>query len=343
MKFIEGCFFDGVTPVSIDAQLEFDERGATLTAGNHSGYYTSSQMRVPPRIAAGQRFIYLPNGAQFLCEDQDFLDTLPQDSPSEGIVAWLENRIKVAIGSVILVVLTLLAGYFYGLPLFAEKVVQRIPMETEYALGEQILSWFDERKWTGPTELEYETRDKISQGFNRLSADLPFSDYYRLEFRHGTFFGPNAFALPGGIIVVTDELVETAETIDEVFAVLAHEIGHVELRHNMRSILQNSVVAAGAAAVTSDAATLSAAVAGIPVIIAQRKYSRRFETEADTFAFRLLTENGIPPEAFGSIMKRLGGDDEDTPTGFNYLSTHPITKERIQRAREAASEFEATP
>lgn len=343
MKSIEGTFFDGITPVSVDARLDFDDGGATLTAGTRTGQYASSHMRVTPRIATGKRFIYLPNGAQFLCDDQEFLDFLPQESPSEGMVAWLENRVKIAVASVVIIVLTLLSGYFYGLPALSKKIVDRIPMETEIALGEQILSLFDERNWTGPTELEYVNREKISEGFYRLCSELHFREYYRLEFRSGKLFGPNAFALPGGIVLVTDELVKTAEALEEVLALLAHEIGHVEMRHTMRSILQNSVVAAAATAVTSDAATLSAAVAGLPVIIAQKKYSREFETEADTYAFKLLKEKGISPEAFASMMKRLRGDEEDTPVGFSYLSTHPITKERIQRARDAAAEHEATP
>ena len=338
MKTIEGQYFDGERPLAAEGRLDIGDADVTLVVGEHTGRYAKSQMRVTPRIGSVLRFINFADGGQFLCADQTYLDALPQESPSEGVVSWLENRIKVAVASVVCIVLFLIGGYFYGLPIIAKKIVQRIPIKTEIALGEQVLSWFDESGWSTPSDLEYLDREEILSGFRRLYADLPYRDHYRLEFRQGNIIGPNAFALPGGIILITDELVQTAETIDEVLAVLAHEIGHIELRHSMRMVIQNSIVAAGAAAVTADAATLSVAVAGLPVVIAQKKYSRGFESEADTFAFRLLRAKGISPEAFATFMERLRGDMEDMPPGLNYLSTHPVTKKRVARARAAAVE-----
>jgi predicted Zn-dependent protease len=173
---------------------------------------------------------------------------------------------------------------------------------------------------------------------------VPHSSYpwhlfrYHLEFRSGNTFGPNALALPGGIIVITDAMVEAAQTTEEVLAVLAHEIGHVEHRHIMRSVLQNSVVAAAAAAVTSDAGSLNIAMASLPVLVAQRKYSRKFETAADEYAFRLLKQKGYSPMAFASIMERLAKKSKKEMGAYAYVSTHPLTTERVQRARDAAAE-----
>ncbi len=105
-------------------------------------------------------------------------------------------------------------------------------------------------------------------------------------------------------------MAKAAATTEEVLAVLAHEIGHVELRHTMRSVLQNSVVAAAAAAVTADAASLSVAIAGLPALVAQTKYSREFEAAADEYAFRLLKRKGYSPTAFASLMERLARERE---------------------------------
>jgi predicted Zn-dependent protease len=141
--------------------------------------------------------------------------------------------------------------------------------------------------------------------------------------------------LPGGTIIITDEMIKTAETIEEVLAVLAHEIGHVEFRHTMRNVLQGSVVAVAVATITSDAATLSGAVTGLPLIIMNTKYSREFETEADNFGFNLLRQKGHSPAAFASIMERIARSDGPKDR-FAFLSTHPLTDERIARARNAA-------
>ncbi len=82
--------------------------------------------------------------------------------------------------------------------------------------------------------------------------------------------------------------------------------------------------------------SLSAAVTGLPAILARTKYAREFETAADTFAFDLLKHKGRSPEAFATIMTKLADKEGQRATGFNYLSTHPVTEERVPRARDAA-------
>ncbi len=238
---------------------------------------------------------------------------------------------------VVLVVCVLLTGYFFGLPAAAERIAARVPMETERSLGSQSLIWLDQNGWFKPTTLDSDTRRTITDGFDRLRSDLPLRLYYRLEYRSGKGLGPNAFALPGGIIVITDEMVKAAETTEEVLAVLAHEIGHVELRHTMRSVLQSSVVAVAVAAVTSDAASLSVAIAALPTMVARTKYSREFEAAADKYAFGLLKRKGYSPLAFASLMEKLAKKEGYTGP-LAYVSTHPVTAERVRRARAAAKE-----
>ncbi len=339
MISIEGHYFDGRQPIDLPARMDFENQEAVLTAGPVSDRCTTVYLRVSPRIGSADRFITFPNGAQFLCTDRTFLDSLPQESPSEGPVAWLEQRWGIALACVVVIACALLAGYFFGLPFAAERIANRIPMETEQSLGRKALSWLDENRWFMPTRLDRDKQKTILEGFDELRSDLPLRGYYHLEFRSGaSTFGPNALALPGGIIVITDEMVKAAETTEEVLAVLAHEIGHVELRHAMRSVLQNSVIAIGAAAVTSDAASLSVAIAGLPALLAERKYSRKFETAADDYAFNLLKQKGYSPAAFASIMERLVRKDEREMGPFAYVSTHPLTTERVRRARAAAAE-----
>ncbi len=337
MTTLEGHYFDGLQPVAVPATIDFRDLEAVLTAGSASETFVIAGLKVSPRVCSADRFISLPTGGQFTCADSPFLDSLPQESASEGPVAWLEARWGVALACVVVVLCSLLAGYFFALPIVAERVAAHIPMKTEQALGGQVLTWLDRQGWLRPTALDLETRRTVREGFDRLRNGLPLKNYYRLEFRAGGAFGANAFALPGGTIVITDAMVKTAETPEEVLAVLAHEIGHVELRHTMRSLLQNSIVGIAAAVITADAATLSTAIAGLPVVVAERKYSRDFETAADEYAFRLLKQKGYSPAAFASIMERLAKREGREGGKFAYLSTHPVTEERVQRARAAAA------
>ena len=337
MTTIDGSYFGGYYPVAAQAKMTVLDREVALTAGSISACYKTSHLKVSPRIGSTCRFITLPNGGQFECADNPLLDSLPQESRSEGLAAWLEERWIVALACVGVISLLLLVGYFFGLPAAAKQIAARIPLETERSLGIQTLDYLDKGKWFKPTNLEFETQEKIRDNFYRLCSDLPLKKYYHIEFRGGAVFGSNAFAFPGGIIVITDQMVETAKEMEEVMAVLAHEIGHVELRHTMRSVLQGSAIGVIVATVTSDAATISAAVTGLPVLLAQTKYSRDFETSADDYAFRLLKQKGYSPKAFATVMERLSKENGEQVGPAAWISTHPVTSQRVKRARNAAA------
>lgn len=338
MTTIDGNYFGGYYPVAVQARMTVMDGETALAAGAISACYKTNHLKVSPRVGSTRRFVTLPNGGQFECADNPLLDSLPQESRSEGLVAWLEERWIVALACVAVISFILIVGYFFGLPAAAKQIAARIPLETERSLGIQTLTYLDKRKWLKPTNLEFDIQEKIKDNFYRLCSDLPLKKYYRLEFRDGAVFGTNAFAFPGGIIVITDQMVETAKEMEEVMAMLAHEIGHVELRHTLRSVLQGSAIGVIVATVTSDAATISAAVTGLPVLLAQTKYSRDFETSADDYAFRLLKQKGYSPKAFASVMERLSKEHGKQVGPSAWISTHPVTSERVKRARNAAAE-----
>jgi len=333
MITLEGQYYDGLGPIGSPAKMDIVGSEVTITSGQTSEKFPALELSVSPRIGRSNRFIALPNGTQFMCADHSYLDSLGQEGKTEGLAAWLEARWGVALTAVVISVGIMLAGYFYALPVAAEHLASRIPIETEQRLGQQTLILMDKNKFLEPSKLDSNEQKIIRDSFYRLQTDLPMKNYYQLEFRD-SFIGPNAFTLPGGIIVITDGMVKFAQSYEEIMAVLAHEIGHVELHHTMRSILQNSVVAVAAGTITSDASSLSLIVSGLPALVVQTKYSREFETEADDYAFGLLQRKGYSPAAFASIMERLAKNNQNP--GFSFLSTHPLTAERVKRARAAA-------
>ncbi len=333
---LAGRHYDGHHPLGSAATLMLGGTEAALIGTRIAQRYRLQELRVSPRIAGAARFVVLPDGGQFECADSAALDRLPQEGRSEGVVAWLEQRLAVAVAAVVVIVAAALGGYLYGIPAAAERLAPRIPMHTERVLGDQALAWLDGRGWFQRTQLDAGLQDQIRQGFGLLHSGLPLAAHYRREFRNAPELGANALALPGGAIVITDQMVGRAQSPEEVLAVLAHEIGHVELRHAMRHVLQDSAVAVAVSAVTSDAASLGVAVSGLPVVLAQARYSREFESEADAFAFRLLRRHGLSPHAFADLMERLQGPGPDHAQAYAFLSSHPVTAERVRRARAAA-------
>jgi predicted Zn-dependent protease len=158
---------------------------------------------------------------------------------------------------------------------------------------------------------------------------------YRLEFRFAPRVGPNAFALPSGIIVMTDELVGLSEHDEELVAVLAHEIGHVRGRHALRQLLQTAGVSAITFAIVGDVSSISAIAGAVPAVI-EAKHSRDFEREADAFARQWMQTNGVPRHRFDDILCRMEADAGGAPTRgmAQYLASHPATDERARCADE---------
>ena len=154
-------------------------------------------------------------------------------------------------------------------------------------------------------------------------------------FRKGRGIGPNAFALPDGTIIFTDEMVNLAEHDQELSAVLAHEIGHVVRRHGMRSIVQDSLLGFAILAITGDITGSSELFIGLPVLLTELAYSREFEREADAYALAYMQNHDIDRQHFANLMRRVekrsgAGDDDGKKKWVNYLSTHPMTEERLE-------------
>jgi predicted Zn-dependent protease len=331
--------YDGRSPISEPVTMIWSGTAIKVIGASVTQNYLLDQVSISPRIGKADRFVALPDGSQLQCTDGPLLDRLRQEGEAEGVVAWLEQRWHIAIASVAITFASLGLGYVYGLPTLASHIAARVPIEYERDFGAKVILWLDEQKFFQPTKLDDDARQRIATGFAQLSQDLPMAPHLRLEFRDAPRIGANALALPGGIIVITDQLIHLSESTEEVLAVLAHEIGHVEYRHALRHVVQDSTTAAIAAAFTSDVSSLTLAVSGVPVLLAQANYSREFETEADDFGFALLKRHDISPEHFATLMERLNamhGDKNERQLAF--LSTHPVTAERIARARAAAQQ-----
>lgn len=294
-------------------------------------------LAISPRLGRTPRRIGLSDGAEVECPDAPMLaDWLPTRSRMEAMADWLERRWPaVAAGAVTMVV----AGVLFvqvGLPWMADRVARSIPPAVEAAVAQQVMTVV-EAQWVDPTRLPHKQQLRLRAGFERLIEGLPRQADYRLEFRRGTRIGPNALALPAGIVIVTDELVEMMEDDAQVLAVLAHEIGHHEGYHGMRGALQSSALVLLIGFVTGDAASVGSLAASVPAVLLQNGYTRDFERDADAFAVELLRDRGYDPLAFAGAMRRMRALTPDTKGVAGYLSTHPDTDERIEAAERAAA------
>jgi len=333
---LDAQLFDGVTPVARGATVWIVGERVRIEHDGESCEYDVREVNVSPRVAKAPRFVSLPDGRELLCADCAVLDALPSRESSAVIVAWLERRSWVAGVALALTIAVLAFAHFRGLPWLASKIAVRVSPELEARFGEAASNALDEHAFA-PSEVDLEKQEAVQRAFAELAAESPSRATLRLRLRRSSA-GANAFALPGGTIIVTDELVRSC-TLDEVTAVLAHEVGHVERRHALRQMLVSAGVGAMAAAVFGDASSLTVAAAGVPTTLVNLRYSRAFEVEADAAAFALLERRGMSPALFADGLECIERTHPMRPAGIpSFLSSHPADEDRKQKARHVPLE-----
>jgi Zn-dependent protease with chaperone function len=306
-----------------------------------------AQVRWPERTRHGGRIAQLPEGASVQALDVGAWDTWAAElGHREG---WVVRAQQTWRGVALAFALLLAAGgamYAWGLPSLARGVTAAVPQRIDALIGAQALESID-GTLLKPSALPPAEQQRIRGAFARMVRATHPSDAppWKLEFRSAgdKRLGPNALALPGGTIILTDELVALMPGNDDaVLGVLGHEFGHVRLRHGMRQLVQASAIGFAVSVAFGDYGTL---IGSAPVLLATLGYSRDAEREADAEALRLMRGAGIRPrtmvdffEAVEAWRARQGrGKGEDDPIGIAF-SSHPATAERIAYFRDAPEE-----
>ena len=341
----DAVFYDGRTSARNAVRVRGYSQTLVIEGAGIRLEVPLAQVRVEPPVSGTRRVLHLPGGAQLQTDDDAALTGLfPRSNPLETWVHGLERRWPYALAAVAVAAVFSWWCVVYGLPLAAKLASGLVPPRIEAKLGEQTLESIDQTI-CGPTAIDARKQGELRRGFAALTAGLGDGYTYRLELRACKGMGPNAFALPGGAIVLTDDLVKLAENDAQISAVLAHEVGHVRYRHGLRLAIQAAGLAALIAALAGDAVTITGLAVTLPTALLQSGYSREFEDQADSYAFVRLKEIGSSPKYFAQILARIdesrnkgdGANKNGKQSGgagrdFGYLSTHPATAQRIERA-----------
>ncbi|HRI81667.1 MAG TPA: TonB family protein [Opitutaceae bacterium] len=332
MTTVHGTGFDGNFLRPHHVVLEFSSDGqVTLQGMAQPAGHLLRDIRFSDRLGSLPRFIYLPGGITVESHDNDGIDAAliaSRKRPSTSWIHWLEKHSAVALVSTLVLVAIVAAGFHFGLPLLARRTAAQVPVELEIKAGDAALASIG--GLLGPSTLSRTERQRVTRQLLLLTHGDRLRLPMRLEFRAMSGGQANAFALPGGIIIVSDELVRLTDIDEEITAVLAHEIAHVELRHGLQSLLRSSFALLVVSTLTGDLSTLTTFAGTLPFLILQNGYSREFEREADVFAGVLLAEHGIPPRHLASVLRKLESTSPAHGHNISYLSTHPGTDERVR-------------
>ncbi|MGH8176589.1 MAG: M48 family metallopeptidase [Steroidobacter sp.] len=335
---ISARYFDGRTSTAHAVQLSLFGDGRFTVAGD--GVERSdrlSDIRISERVGDTTRRFQFSDGAVCEIADNDLIDQWLEHlgaHSAEHRVFRLERRWQYALAALILTVASSWAFIRYGVPAAADYAARALPRSADLAIGKGGLEALDALVFE-PSRLSMAQQTKLHAQFDSIERGMNTGIDLRFELRSGEAIGANAFALPSGIIVMTDELVELAEHPEEIESVLAHEVGHIVHRHSLRMLLQSSASALLMFTLLGDVNSASTLAASVPTVLVQAKHSRDFEREADEFSFAWLKKRGIQTHRFGDLLKRIEqehrADEDDDDSGvMSYFSSHPQTRERSE-------------
>ena len=285
-------------------------------------------VRFSARIAHITRRISFANGGYFETADNDGIDQLLAAlRQPRSWVQWLERQWPVALLSLVLVVGISVWTVTSGLPWLAGRIANHIPPSVDATLGGGVLQILD-GQLLQPSTLSARRQQELQQQF---AAVIPRnrSDYrWQLQLRDGQSIGANAFALPGGTVVMTDQLVDLSRHDEELVSVMAHEAGHVLRRHGVQQLVQGVGVSALAMVVFGDVTSLSTLTGAAPALL-QARYSRDMEREADVYARDWLNRHSIRQQRFDDLLCRLAAKHNDERDALNdYFASHPAVSDR---------------
>ena len=326
----EARYYDGLAPTRNAATVDLSSAGLNITvAGRDPMAWSFTGMRIVADGSYGEPVrIERDSGESLVVETTDFIEAMRQHGGAQRPAIQLDLRGWPAI-LFCCIAIVLIAGilYVWGVRFVADQAARFTPPIAEDRLGRAVSLVLapEQSRCTDPT-----ARRKLQPIVDRLAAAAGTKYQFHVIYVNQGIV--NAFAAPGGYIVVFRGLLDETETAEEFAGVLAHEMQHVIKKHSTRAIAREFSGRALLSLMAVDSSGTPAALqAGAR--LATLSYQRADEEEADLAGVALLTRAHISPGGLVTFLQRLLGGVGGAES-FKYLSTHPAMSERIGKLHE---------
>jgi Zn-dependent protease with chaperone function len=255
-------YFDGHTARAHRVQMWIDQGMLQLSGRDLIRQVPLKEVRWPERTRHGMRLAHFSNGGSVQALDSTRWDAWCREHQlGESLVVLAQQSWRWSMVAATLLILVTVMGYWWGLPFAARALVPLIPVSLDKQVGSATLEAM-EAQWLTPSKLptteQLRLRALFIHAFDRhaeTARTQPLDKFTRApalpavplqwHFRQARI-GPNAFALPDGSIVVTDDLIALLQDREDVLlGVLGHELGHIALRHGMRTLIQTGLLGGG--------------------------------------------------------------------------------------------------
>ncbi len=331
-------YYDGKTSQPYDAQISITENSLTVNYGNGQMVWAIHQIDYSSFTGKGKTMLkYGEFPHQFLefSIGSPLFNILENYLPKrrEGFWAFSNELANDGFRGVLIslaIFVAVVAGfYFLALPKIAEYVATKIPVETEIELGKKIYEGF-----VGDMETDKEKTILL----NDFAKNIDFNTEYPLKFTVVKSDQVNAFALPGGNVVVFDAILKKMKTSEELVALLSHEVTHVKKQHSLKGLARNLAGSLALSVIIGDMNTVGNILVSQANNIYQLGFTRDMEKQADLEGLEIMYANKLDPQGMVHLMQRL--NDEEKKGGVDkipaYLNSHPMTKERIAYISKAS-------
>ena len=290
-----------------------------------------SEATIDPPLGRVPRKLTWPDGTVFETDDHDGIAQLIGDTRG-ATLHFYEGFKPRLIGVVAVCLAATWMLWRYGLEIMASVAIAFTPpvMIEQIDIGSMQTIDFTMAE---PSKLSDEVKGEVEQIYRNLVASLPQAEQQKhsfdLLFRDMPGMGPNAFALPGGTMVVTDALVDQFPQSDILAGVLGHEIGHVVEEHGLKRLYRSLSLYLLIAFLAGDTGPILEDVVLEGNLLLSLSFSRAQETSADEFGLTLADEAGFDPSGlklfFEELSQEYGGDEP-----AQWMSTHPSSLERVK-------------
>lgn len=347
MREWEGAYLDGKTAARRRAVIRIQPHGLHLEVeGGAAFFWPYAEVRQTQGFYAGEQ-ARLERGGDLPevleVADPAFLDDLRRMAPERGARFHGPPRPSLRVMLVFLTALGVIALsvalYQWGIPAVAAFAAERVPVAWEESLGRSVAAELAPQATRCTDPARQRVLEAILATLTRPLTASPYT--FRLVVVDNAQV--NAFAVPGGYVVILRGLLERTESAEELAGVLAHELQHVLLRHSTRAIFQEASTGLLMAALVGDATGAIGYGLESARTLGRLRYTRRSEEEADERGLRMLVAAHVDPQGLLRFFEEMKKAEGRQPGLFRYLSSHPTPAERLARLRALAAELDGQP
>ncbi|MDQ3141055.1 MAG: M48 family metallopeptidase [Bacteroidota bacterium] len=338
MKTFEANYYSGIKPIGRKVRVFLEQesiRIQSITSETIPVDITWVIQKIQPDEFKDQHKLILNYGRsgsnQFLeITDQALIEELSIRYSGARFLKPKKNSFRrFSIAGLLVISAIIICGlvglYFVLNPWISSKFADTLPISWEEKLGEASFA-----QLVTSTDVDSVQTTYLQEFYDSL--------YFESKYNISVYFVKdsmvNAFALPGGRMVVFDGIMSKMNSYEELAGLLGHEFTHIDKRHSLKAIFQNLSSYIILSMIFGDITGLAGIIIENAHMINNLGYSRKFEKEADLNAFELLTQREINPQGLIRLFEILQNEVKTEDHVPRFLNSHPMTEERIKYLNE---------